>query len=136
MQFQQKASFSAEGTSVQTVGACLQGSENDYHVRVGSTVLTPLKWDVCITPGSRHRPAPPRLPILIPTPSPIAISSSATTMRSSPTGTLLQRCVALCSIRFQQPHGCTVSKASLTHEHCGFEFGTLIGIRSGKSGAD
>jgi hypothetical protein len=39
------------------------------------------------------------------------------------------------SIRFQQPHGCTVSKASLTHERCGFEFGTLIGIGSGKSGA-
>jgi hypothetical protein len=29
-----------------------------YNVRVGSkTVLTPLKWDVCITPESRHRSA-------------------------------------------------------------------------------
>ena len=29
-----------------------------------------------------------------------------------------------------------VSKASLADERSGFEFGTIIGIRSGKSGAD
>jgi hypothetical protein len=31
---------------------------------------------------------------------------------------------------------CVVPKASLAHERSGFEFGTLIGIGSGKSSAD
>jgi hypothetical protein len=49
------------------------------------TVLTPLKWDVCITPESRHRSAT----------LPIAISSSATAERSPLTSTWLPRCIAL-----------------------------------------
>jgi hypothetical protein len=38
-------------------------------VSVGSkTVLTPLKSDVCVTPESRHRPAPPAMTDLDPDP--------------------------------------------------------------------
>src|SRR5258708_5921632 len=56
------------------------------HVQLGSkTVLTPLKWDVCITPESRHRSAT----------LPIAMSSSATVERSSLTSTSPPRCIAL-----------------------------------------
>src|SRR3982074_207297 len=57
---------------------------NRAHFRLGSkTVLTPLKWDVCITPESRHRSAT----------LPIAMSSSATATPNPPTGTWPQRCI-------------------------------------------
>src|SRR5258707_13469395 len=49
------------------------------------TVVTPLKWDVCITPESRHRSAT----------LPIVISSSATVERSPPTSTSPPRSIAL-----------------------------------------
>jgi hypothetical protein len=53
------------------------------NARFGSkTVLTPLKWDVCITPESRHRSAA----------LPIAMSSSATVQRSLKTSTSPRRC--------------------------------------------
>ena len=83
-----------------------------YGKTLPKTVLTPLKWDVCFIPESRHRLAA----------LPIAMSSSAPVERSSPASTSPPRSIALttrlsdgCNGRERQL-ACGNRRISISHE--------------------